>query len=258
MKIIQSNNHNKLTIHAVVSLLAMMICCLAFGQGQRQDVVYLENGSMVRGMLVEKITGSHVKLETADGSMWVFQMDEVKEITTMAAYRPPKRQLEIAEKGFYAITDFGMLTGRTSNRSVTSVSFQMVAGYQLNPKLSAGLGVGLESFDTPLAPLFAEGRYYLLKGKLSPFVTLQAGYAVPLSNYRDENDKWVNKGGLTANANIGLRNYLTSNLALVISAGFRHQQSTTTQYNWWFAEGDKVETHHYYNRIVLRLGVLFN
>jgi len=212
---------------------------------------------MIRGQLIEKMVDSHVKIETSDGSIWVFKMEEVKEITSIVTDQA-KKEFEIDSKGFYNITDLGLLTGRTTNYSVTSISAQTVSGYRFNEHFTAGIGVGIESFDVALAPLFAEGRYFLFKGKFSPFVALQAGYALPLENYRDDTFGWSNKGGITANANIGIRNYFTKNVAIVISAGFRHQQSTSMGRDWWFAEGDILETHNYYNRIVLRMGILFN
>lgn len=238
-------------------LLFTAACHFGFSQSKTQDVVYLNNGSMIRGQLIERIVDSHVKIETIDGSIWVFKMEEVKEIASIATEQVIK-DFEMDTKGFYNISDIGILTGRTTNYSVTSVSAQTVNGYRFNEHFAAGIGVGIESFDVALAPLFVEGRYHLLKGKFSPFVALQAGYAVPLENYRDDTYGWTNQGGITANANIGIRNYFTENVAIVISAGFRHQRSTSKGRDWWFAEGDILKTHNYYNRIVLRMGILFN
>lgn len=240
-------------------LLFTAACNFGFSQNKKQDVVYLHNGSMIRGQLIERIEGSHVKIETTDGSIWVFKMEEVKEIASIATNQT-KKEFEISTKGFYNITDLGLLTGRTTNYSVISVSAQTVSGYRFSKRLAAGIGVGIESFDIPLAPLFAEGRYYLSKGTFSPFVALQAGYALPLENYRDDTFGWRNKGGITANANIGIRNYFTENIALVISVGFRHQQSTSkyTFNNWWDNENTTTVTRNYYNRVVFRMGILFN
>lgn len=223
-----------------------------------QDVVYLHNGSMVRGQLIEKIEGSHVKIETADGSLWVFPMAEVKEVGTA---NTPARSKDFAQspRGFYNLLDAGIMSGQSGDESIHSPSVHTIGGYRFNPHLAAGLGVGIENFEIPLAPVFAEGRYYVLKkGRFSPFVALQGGYAIPLKNYRDFENEWINKGGIMANANIGLRNYINSNLGLVVSAGFRHQQSVSKQVYWWFTDTDEASLIHRYNRFVFRIGLVFN
>jgi len=45
------------------------------------DVVYLKNGSIIRGSIIEQIPGRSLKIETADGSVFVYQIDQVAKIT---------------------------------------------------------------------------------------------------------------------------------------------------------------------------------
>ena len=44
------------------------------------DVVYLKNGSIIRGMVVETIPNETIKIRTADGSIFVYSLDEVEKI----------------------------------------------------------------------------------------------------------------------------------------------------------------------------------
>ena len=48
---------------------------------QTDDVVYLKNGSIVRGQILELTPDAVVKIEMADGSVFVFRMEEVERIT---------------------------------------------------------------------------------------------------------------------------------------------------------------------------------
>ncbi len=48
---------------------------------QNQDVVYLKNGSIIRGKIVELTPNKTVKIKTADGSIFVYKMDEVEKIS---------------------------------------------------------------------------------------------------------------------------------------------------------------------------------
>lgn len=46
----------------------------------RRDVVYLKNGSVVRGVIFEQVPGEYLRIETAAGNVFVFQMVEVERI----------------------------------------------------------------------------------------------------------------------------------------------------------------------------------
>lgn len=45
------------------------------------DVVYLKNGSIIRGLIMEQIPNETLKIQTADGSLFVYKMEEVVKIT---------------------------------------------------------------------------------------------------------------------------------------------------------------------------------
>ena len=46
-----------------------------------QDVVYLKNGSIIRGTLLELTPGQMLRIQTADGSLFVYRLDEVERMT---------------------------------------------------------------------------------------------------------------------------------------------------------------------------------
>ena len=54
---------------------------ILFAQNNFQDVVYLKNGSMIRGMIIEEVPNESLKIETADGSLFVFSISEIEKIT---------------------------------------------------------------------------------------------------------------------------------------------------------------------------------
>lgn len=53
----------------------------ANAQNELQDVVYLKNGSILRGTIIELIPNKSLKIKMADNSLFVFQMDEIEKIT---------------------------------------------------------------------------------------------------------------------------------------------------------------------------------
>lgn len=62
-------------------LLFAIITTVSFGQNNYQDVVYLKNGSIIRGVIIEQVPSESIKIETADKSVFVFQMDEIEKMT---------------------------------------------------------------------------------------------------------------------------------------------------------------------------------
>lgn len=48
--------------------------------GEWQDVVYLQNGSIIRGMVIEQVPNVSIKIQTSDGSIFVYEMKDVAKI----------------------------------------------------------------------------------------------------------------------------------------------------------------------------------
>jgi hypothetical protein len=44
------------------------------------DVVYLKNGGLVRGMIIEQMPNVQLKIQTRDGNVFVYKMDEIEKI----------------------------------------------------------------------------------------------------------------------------------------------------------------------------------
>lgn len=62
-------------------LVLLLTSISIFAQNENQDVVYLKNGSIIRGEIVNLVPNETVKIKTVDGSLFVYPMDDVKEIT---------------------------------------------------------------------------------------------------------------------------------------------------------------------------------
>ena len=59
----------------------VFISSIMFAQNNYQDVVYLKNGSIIRGVLIEQVPNKSIKIETADKNVFVYQIDEIEKIT---------------------------------------------------------------------------------------------------------------------------------------------------------------------------------
>jgi hypothetical protein len=48
---------------------------------QLQDVVYLKNGGVIRGIIIEQIPNSQLKIQTKDGNIFVYKFEEIEKMT---------------------------------------------------------------------------------------------------------------------------------------------------------------------------------
>jgi hypothetical protein len=69
----------------LVCLLSIVVFSLSICVGQTQspaqDILYLKNGSIIKGTIVELVPDKNVRIQTADGSIFVYTMAEVEKIT---------------------------------------------------------------------------------------------------------------------------------------------------------------------------------
>lgn len=69
-------------IKLIVFVISLQIFTVFSYAQQHEDVVYLKNGSIIRGMIVEQIQGESIKIKTKDNNLFVFKMSEVQKITS--------------------------------------------------------------------------------------------------------------------------------------------------------------------------------
>lgn len=79
-------------------LLFTLITAVSFAQKNYQDVVYLKNGSIIRGVIIEQVPSKSLKIETVGKSVFVYKMDEIEKITKE---KPPKSN---DRKGYIGLT----------------------------------------------------------------------------------------------------------------------------------------------------------
>ncbi len=52
-----------------------------YAQSNWQDVVYCKNGSVIKGVITEQIPNKTVKIQTADGNVFVYDMNDIEKIS---------------------------------------------------------------------------------------------------------------------------------------------------------------------------------
>ena len=65
----------------VVCLMAFLLPVQILAQAPTVDVVHLKNGSVIRGIIIEQSPDQSLKIQTSDGNLFVYTMEEIARIT---------------------------------------------------------------------------------------------------------------------------------------------------------------------------------
>lgn len=185
-----------------------------------EEVVHLKNGSVIRGSIVEQIPNESVKIQTRDGNIFVYSIDEIQKITKeqpvnsyrSAGYAHQYRACDI-ERGYFGVINFGYEIGVGGGDD--RIKLDVVNGYRVIPEFSVGAGVGVKYYidaDVVTIPLYAHLRTDLLRTKVTPFIALNAGYNISTNDYI--------KGGALVEPSIGVGIRLNNSKQLNVSLGY--------------------------------------
>ncbi|MDI6752279.1 MAG: outer membrane beta-barrel protein [bacterium] len=102
-----------------VALAAMMFVS-AFAQA---DVVYLKDGSVIKGKVIESVPGVSYKIKTADGSIFVFAVEKVAKIS----FGEEEMRVEVKKGGVYVIylKNGSVIRGKIIE-SVPDISYKII------------------------------------------------------------------------------------------------------------------------------------
>lgn len=209
------------------------VMSVAMAQRGMIDVVYLKNGSMIRGVIVEQVPGESIKIETAEGNLFVYRLDEINKMTREEAYGYSRRRSAPQQAGassrrtaslrpeaywgYGGITEAGYAIG-VGRMEGGAATLSVINGYQMGNYFYAGLGVGVNyttSAGSVLMPVFAHFRSRPLSTKVSPYAAFSVGYSVALSNAN---------GGLYYEPSLGVSFRLRGRQSLTFGVGYMVSQ----------------------------------
>jgi hypothetical protein len=132
---------------SLFAALFILLSAPVVAQITQRDVVYLKNGSVIKGAVLEQIPDKTVKIQTSDGSIFVFQMSEVERITKEGAPPPMATTEPVAESerrsGFFSFVAGGALPvgpfAKTEDVEAGLATFGFVAGAEYAHISSGGI-----------------------------------------------------------------------------------------------------------------------
>ncbi|MBN2521863.1 MAG: hypothetical protein JXB24_01250 [Bacteroidales bacterium] len=130
--------------------LTVLFCFAITNAQQQKDVVYLKNGSIIKGTITEMNPGSNLKIKTADGSLFVFEMNEIEKVIketvtepgdekTTASPEPSEKDTELTPESKTTKTSYSQ---RNTELGKVHLGFQPAGFLQFGPVIELGFRVG--------------------------------------------------------------------------------------------------------------------
>ncbi|HLP53782.1 MAG TPA: hypothetical protein VK151_02090 [Fluviicola sp.] len=219
-------------------LIALMLCIPGALLAQTEIyTIYLKNGTTYKGTLVEKIPGETITIRTAENEVLKLSYDDIQRTTNTAAEEQAKAAkpdssgtYSYKKRGYIAhlegsfLLGFGSVSGIGQQNEDRGFGLRWVNGYQFSETMAIGFGLGVEKYlEALLIPMTLDIRATLIKGKTSPTINVNAGYA--------PNSKGFNEGGgFVFNPSIGIKSYVSHKTAFIFNIGFKAQQDQYSYY----------------------------
>lgn len=266
---------------------------------QMEDVVYLKDGSIYRGMIIEQIPNQSLKIQIMGGSVIAISINDVSKMTKESVYttapnddvpmrgrrgeadapkEPRERKtFEMRRKGYFFQGQImaeslqggirvvnGYKFGRFGYLGI-GVGFDGVVGSPVNSQLN---GLSTNDLSGVYLPLYLYYAGDILTKRITPFYTIEAGYAHPANNIgfgsRMEDfgggSTYVEGGGAMGGVGFGVR-FNTNrrvNFSLLLNANFKNVRYS----QYYYLYDDMYETYDYYesgvvNATLLHWGIRF-
>lgn len=226
-----------------------------YGQ-KKEDVVYLNNGSVLRGIIKTDTSNNKISILNHAGDIWVFTFDEIDSVEREKIF---DYKTYIFNKNGFEFKVNTTILARSGDHSIGKdiiPGIDITLGYRLG-HFSFNTGLGLQSYDQFQLPIFEELRLRLSGSSVAPFFLLKGGYTFSIEKKEDDwQYSYKNKGGLNLTTGFGMEIISGEKTSLLFSISYHYQRLNykLTPLNQWVAERKRSEE---YNRFCFSIGALF-
>lgn len=268
-------------------LFLLVICMVQTGFAQTYNAmenyrpyekgyIYLKNGDVIKGKYQYSANLDRVLIVTEKGT-FVMEADQIEKISR----EKPSKQIEeksetyaYLPKKYFNLTELGVLVGNPENTVRNPLVVHTSFNYAVDSRFSAGMGLGLEFYQETYLPVTANVMYKLPTGsRISPFVMVQGGYNLPISDTRMTTYQITNgtqlapidhyyypyysteplktRGGFLVNPAVGFVYQINDGFGMGLSLGYRYHMLN-------YVSDTDYKLQVAYNRLSIKLGFMFN
>ncbi|HEY0612445.1 MAG TPA: hypothetical protein VGD35_22375, partial [Chitinophaga sp.] len=131
------------------------------------DVIYLKNGSVIKGTIIDS-SATGIRLENRIQDTLVYSSQEIA--STGKALKP----LKISRRGLYGMMEAGIQFGYTQGAALRAI-----VGYRFGWQWQTGVGIGLDDYSVRSAPVFGDIRYDFSRKDKTLFAYAGGGASIP-------------------------------------------------------------------------------
>ena len=201
-------------------MLFLLLAVPVAGMAQQvRKAIYLKDGSIIKGVIIEQVPGKSLKIQRMDGSILAYDMSEVEKIDKETSFTSRSRsggtEAKPAQYGYRGFFDVGYTCGTSSWDGTDRLEFNTTHGVQFSPYFFFGIGMGVHRFyDSGFTeiPVFWDFRADIVNYKISPFVDFKVGYTV------------YDRQGLYLAPTVGCRFGVAGRVGLNIGIGYTVQK----------------------------------
>jgi hypothetical protein len=238
----------------IISFIILLIFILLPLAAQKsKDVLYLKNGSMIYGKLIE-VKDNQYKIRTSDGSIFIYSGQEIEKFVNETPLFDGREK-----NGFGFALEAGFLIGSQNTEYPAPFSFNFLGSYTANTSNLISLGSGIEFIGKPYMPLFIEYKYSFYDRKTTPFIFARGGklyYVGQDEGTSDTNNMYDPKdfkGGFSCALGTGI-SWAKDDFETCLSFAYRYAATSYVQKDY---NNYDATYKNSYNRLEVKLGFRF-
>lgn len=148
--------------------------------------IYMKDGSVIKGKYLYSSDMDKIRIISGKESR-ILDASDVEKIADKKASLQSNRKRAVGSiysdsRKVVQSAEAGILAGNPDNKQSTPFIFHSSLNYLFQKNISVGAGIGVEFFKETCLPVTANLMYRFNSKGLVPFVTLQAGYLIPIEN----------------------------------------------------------------------------
>jgi hypothetical protein len=239
--------------HLVIVIMLIFILFPLSAQ-KAKDVLYLKNGSMIYGKLIE-IFEDQYRIQTSDGSIFIYKSSEVEKFAKEYPFFDGRKA-----EGFGFALEAGFLVGAQNTDYFAPFSFSFLAGITSKTKNIISLGSGVEFIGRPYTPLFIEYKHLFYDRKTTPFIFVRGGALLHIGedeaesyDYYNDNEPTNYKGGGSFAFGSGI-SWAKEDYETYLSFGYRYAH---TSYDRKEYNRGNITYKNSLNRLEIKFGFKF-
>ena len=230
-------------------------------------MIYLKNGSIYRGTIVEQIPNVSFKIEIAGGTVIFIKVDDIDKITkedkkdTGGNIRYDRHDRPIRPKPLYEFhyRPRTFFIEAQALAEAPEVGFHLMGGYKFNQFGILALGTGIDlvmcdlhgntNYGGGYVPLYVYYSGEILRKHITPFYSVEAGYAFLLSGVGLIDDYTIigGHGGFMGGAGFGVRFYSRRRVHWDLSAHIDFKMATVHYEDQTYNQTTYTPIYYFYS-----------